>query len=476
MLILSVCLLAGETDAQVELENSATLSSAVSTYTTSFTIGNGHSRMLVVGVAMLPDETSKFVTSMSFEGQSLTFVNGVTNPDLEVRTEIWYLLDPPTGAGNLTTNFNTTTDHVTGMLSFAQVNQLTPITANNTFSTDGGAPSLTIASESRGLVFDVVSRDETGNFTPGANQTELWDISPSVGFLTAGSIEDGAASITMSWTSNDNGEQSSQTAIAIKPRPDTGEICGNGIDDNADGQIDEVTPAAVGDNLLLWLKADTEFSASLWKDQSTMGNHATVFGNPTQVSNSLNGHTGLNFDGNDHVEVDLPELVFQSGDRSIYIFAVYKPSTSSSNIGVFGNQAGSMLNIQLSDGKYGRGNGDLLMASAFGTNPHLITYKIDEENNVGGGANDSEIYHNGSLHNSFTFDEVSSSNVDTDFHIGKSGSNASSLFFQGDIHEIIIYYEDDGTEAISTSEKSQIESYLAIKYGISLSHEYTDSQ
>ena len=66
--------------------------------------------------------------------------------------------------------------------------------------------------------------------------------------------------------------------------------------------------------------------------------------------------------------------------------------------------------------------------------------------------------------------------MDSNFHVGLSGNNASSKYFQGDIHEIIIYKETDGSQSISNSERLQIESYLAIKYGITISHDYSDSQ
>lgn len=256
----------------------------------------------------------------------------------------------------------------------------------------------------------------------------------------------------------------------------TAEICGNAVDDNLDGRTDEELPGGAADNLLLWLKADAGFSATTWTDQGPFGNDATVYGDPVAVSNSLNFNPGINFDGNDHVEVDLPELVFQNGNEHMAIFTVYQPSTSSTSIGVFGNQAGSMLNIQLANGNYGRGNGDLNIPQAYGTSPHLVSYIIDEEDNVGGAASSSSIYHNGNLHANFTFDEISSSNVDTQFHVGISGSNASSPYYQGDIQEIIIYYENNGNEAISSDQRIEIESYLALKYGISLGHNYSDSQ
>ena len=254
------------------------------------------------------------------------------------------------------------------------------------------------------------------------------------------------------------------------------EICGNGLDDNADGQVDETYPANISENMILWLKADAGFSAMAWEDQSEKGNDATLFGDPSNVANSMNFNGGINFDGDDHAEVSLPELVFDGGDKHIMIFAVYKPSTSSSNIGVFGNQGTNTGTIELYNNFFGVGYGSLLMSSAFGDAPHLITYVIDEEDNVSGSANSSKFYHNGDLKSSVTFNEGNSANMDVNFHIGKSGSFFSSPFFQGDIHELMIYHENNGNVSLSESQRQQIESFLALKYGISLSHDYSDSQ
>ena len=260
----------------------------------------------------------------------------------------------------------------------------------------------------------------------------------------------------------------------IQPFP---EICGNGIDDNADGRIDEPFPGMVQDNLVLWLKADVGFTATTWTDQSTACNDATVFGDPTQVTNSLNFNTGINFDGDDHVEVYLPDLVFQSGNHSAAVFIVYQPSTSASTIGIFGNQSSTgLLGFQISNGNYGDGQALNALPVAFGTNPHMISYIVDEEDNVGGGTNESIINHNGGLVTSFTFDENNVNDVDDNLHIGLSGANASSQYFQGDIHEVIVYYESDGNAALVAAEIEQIESYLATKYGITMSQNYVDSQ
>ena len=464
--------------AQVLYDNSASAESGSGTsISTSYTVGTGSERLLVVGVSIFRDGSSRFVTSMTYNGVAMTFQTGVNNPDGKVRTEVWYLLNPATGSNTLTANFNTSTRKIIGITSFEGVDQTTPISATGSFAQDSGNPSTTIASESGGMVWDAVTRDNNGSWTAGALQTERWDTSSGSDLTSAGSTEPGSTSVTMSWTSDDSGQQVVQIAAAIKPSTSPPEICGNSIDDNNDGRVDEDIPGGVGGNLLLWLKADVGFSATTWQDQGPKNNDATVYGDPTQVTNSLNFNPGINFDGNDHVEVDMPELVFQSGNHSVALFIVYEPSTASTSIGIFGNQSSTgILGFQISNGNYGDGQALNSLPQAFGSTHHMISYIIDEEDNVGGGTNESFINHNGGLVTSFTFDENNVNDVDQNLHIGLSGANASSQYFQGDIHEIIVYYEWDGTAALTASEIEQVESYLATKYGITITHNYVDSQ
>lgn len=260
----------------------------------------------------------------------------------------------------------------------------------------------------------------------------------------------------------------------------TPEICGNGTDDNLDGRTDEAIPGGAADNLLLWLKADDGFSATTWTDQGPFGNDATVFGDPTSVSNSLNFNPGINFDGNDHVEVDLPEAVFENGNNHFSIFMVFTPSVASTNIGLFGNEtAAAGNNIGVRDNEIMTGwftNPTVNEPLYFGNNPHLICLQIDEEDNVGGAASSSAVYLDGTLLQNFFFDEQGAIDVDSNFHIGSTGTHANSKFFQGDIHEMIIYHETDGNSSITNDQRIEIETYLATKYGITLSHNYSDSQ
>ena len=102
---------------------------------------------------------------------------------------------------------------------------------------------------------------------------------------------------------------------------------------------------------------------------------------------------------------------------------------------------------------------------------------MDEENNISGGANESAMYQNGTQELSFNFDKINSAIVNPNLHIGKEGSHpTTSKFFQGDMHEMIIYFEDNGSEVITIAERLKIQFFLAAKYGTSLSTDYTDSQ
>ncbi|NNF02796.1 MAG: hypothetical protein HKN22_08930 [Bacteroidia bacterium] len=192
---------------------------------------------MIVGIAMLPDEVvTDTVTSVSYGSQNLTYSTSIQNPDNENRTEIWYLVNPTSGTNTVTVTISNPTPAIIGVSTFENVDQTTPISATNNYGSDSGNPSLTIASACGGLVYDVVSRDNSGSFTAGASQTELFDISQSGVMVGAASTEAGAASVTMSWTSDDNGEQIAQSAVAIAPSNET--CCSNSIDDDGDGDTD----------------------------------------------------------------------------------------------------------------------------------------------------------------------------------------------------------------------------------------------
>jgi len=256
------------------------------------------------------------------------------------------------------------------------------------------------------------------------------------------------------------------------------EICDNSIDDNGDGRVDEAYPANVQDNLILWLKADAGFSPLLWEDQSPYGNDATVIGDPNIVSSGQNFNPTIEFDGDDAVFSNLPQLVFNTPDQHVTIFCVYNPANASDTMGVYGNQInGALNNIVIYDGGVGNGNfTNTPIPELYGEYPHLTSVVLDEEDNVSGSLSSSHVSVNGEQVHTFSFDENSSFLVNSDFYVGSSGTNVNSQFFIGQISELIIYHNNVGNVSVSDTDRQKIQSYLALKYGISLPHDYVGSQ
>lgn len=255
------------------------------------------------------------------------------------------------------------------------------------------------------------------------------------------------------------------------------EICGNGLDDNGDGRVDEVYPAAIEENLLLWLRADMGFAVSSWEDQSKNQNDGAFIGDPVQIANGQNYNPVIDFDGNDAILSNLPELVFDGSANHVTILMVYKPDNTTNAQGMFGNQhASGFNNIYLNNGQIGTGgtNAPLVNSSYFSNDYHLITYVIDEEDIVD--SSNSEVFEKGSSTNSFAFDEVNPTFITSDFYIGSSGLNGTSNFLDGKIAEVLIYANSSGELSLEENERQKLESYLALKYGLSMQIDYSGSQ
>lgn len=78
------------------------LTSAANTTTLAHTTANTDNRILLVSVGMnIRNATATAVASVTYGGSPLTKLNAVTDSQPDTRTEVWYLLAPPTGANNV---------------------------------------------------------------------------------------------------------------------------------------------------------------------------------------------------------------------------------------------------------------------------------------------------------------------------------------------------------------------------------------
>jgi len=232
-------------------------------------------------------------------------------------------------------------------------------------------------------------------------------------------------------------------------------------------------PGGIGLNLALWLRADagvTGTSAvSQWNDQSGNNRHhvqATAANQPSL--NAAGGNYLMNYN---------PSVRFDGTTDFMNISSYMDLATVSPQIFVVSRLRQAPINYQvtysmwtnlLHSGWFPNGP-----ASWTGYNNPLATSKPNNPLyalashifNLGSGSapNTSTVYWNGTK----TVGAVSAYNASSaQYEIGRNTGSAS-YYLDGDIQEVIIYTGPRSTD-ISSNNLLRIQSYLAVKYGISL--------
>jgi hypothetical protein len=178
---------------------------------------------MLVGVSINPDGYET-VSSVTWKGtESLTRVGFVVNAN-DARVEIWRLVAPSTGTGNVVVTFSAALlrEAVVGVVTFTGVNQATPLGTFASATGNSSSPAtVNVPSATGELVFGVVSA-EYNTVTTDPSQTQRWNISiPGDGNTNgAGSTEAGAApTVTTSWTINPDYNHWAVGGVSIKPSP-----------------------------------------------------------------------------------------------------------------------------------------------------------------------------------------------------------------------------------------------------------------
>ncbi|MEZ5327485.1 MAG: hypothetical protein R3F19_20740 [Verrucomicrobiales bacterium] len=210
----------GSSAVSVDATSSKAVENSAST-TLAHTTGAGTNRLMLVGISAYTGSATTQVSSVSYAGQNLTFVgrrrDGTSGTGNITLTEVWRLVNPPSGAGTISVSLNASSfGWIVGATTFTGVNQSTPLGTPVLTSGSTGTPTATVNSASGELVFDVIAREWPGSATPGAGQTERWDRSDPDDILGASSTEAGASSVTMSWSTDVNTYPWSQVAVPIK--------------------------------------------------------------------------------------------------------------------------------------------------------------------------------------------------------------------------------------------------------------------
>jgi|GEM_PF-250503 len=279
----------------------------------------------------------------------------------------------------------------------------------------------------------------------------------------------------------------------------------------------DMAPGGVAGDLKLWLKADEgvtgDIQVSNWADQSLSGNDAsqnTENQQPLYSPNAINFNPALNFDGNLSGDGSGDFLESADGYYDQSIFIVFKPdgtirpkdpnawTTAQQLIGADANgnlaeDPNDVTGIFVGDGWGGNTNELICLFSDSNDDGALYNtcYENGADSLIAGEAlilsfnkrvsNDGHILYRNGLPLPVTvgaYEEMTNS----PYRIGNDWDSADiatdsdsergegSYWFNGDIAEVILY-----SSRTEEEERIKIESYLAIKYGITIDHSYLSS-
>jgi hypothetical protein len=250
---------------------------------------------------------------------------------------------------------------------------------------------------------------------------------------------------------------------------------GNGANDYNDvdyRDIDDDRTAAIAAGHLLWLRADIDLVGSTWEDQTGSGAtkfDATLNNSPTINSSGVNFNPSISLNGSNQ-DMSITGGIFgnTSGGgndyNTLWIYAVSLRNSGTAN--VFSHQLdGETITFQAPNGTnfaFDPGTGNTTNNTWGGTDSKFHIWNAGYDNDTGtppSGQNTTQ-YRDGL--------QLGTTNNNTggfDSNGGNAtiGSNLGSSYMNGQIAEIMVY------SSIPTSlEQQQIQSYLALKYGITL--------
>lgn len=199
----------GAVSGGIQIDTISTNSGDASSFTYSHTVGAGcvpTNRLLIVAVE-LNDAGGTTVSSITYNGTPMTFVASRQHASGKPRVEVYQLVAPPTGTHDVVVTLSGIDKVTIGAISYTGVDQTTPIEGVSIAEGTSTTPSVIVSSEAGDLVQDAMATIADGSVTPPsaeAGQTARWNVEmggPGVtNHFGTGSTEDGAASVTMSWT------------------------------------------------------------------------------------------------------------------------------------------------------------------------------------------------------------------------------------------------------------------------------------
>ncbi len=239
--------------------------------------------------------------------------------------------------------------------------------------------------------------------------------------------------------------------------------------------INHKAPGDIKENLALWLKVDVGTSGSPvtdWQDQSGNGNDGTGVGTPVLTANSLNYNPGIDFvEGDvDHFTLSSPAIL-PTGSEARSYFVVSKAGASGTTQPTLSHGTNAVFRrVELSHSTteiaVRFNNANDIIASTITTQIAMHTYGSGENIDPG-----FDTHQNGlALSHGYGGTPLNPLNTgDNLAYIGRNVAGAQSL--TGTILEVIAY-DRDLTETANHAER--VQSYLALKYGITLDNSHGD--
>ncbi|HEX6087568.1 MAG TPA: C25 family cysteine peptidase [Thermoanaerobaculia bacterium] len=229
--VLCVCVhLQAQATFDAQSSTTDTLTSVANTATLAHTTAAGTNRLLLVSVSMnVNNATGTTVTSVTYGGNPLTLLNAISDAAPETRTEVWYLLNPPTGANNVVVTAGGITpgqnvESVVGATTFSNADQSAPPSVAN-FGQGSPISTQITGTAATDIVLDFIGVRESVVSTAGGAQTAGY--AQTTG--TSADDIDGRSSgrlaatpnTTMSWTLNNNRRW---THVVLRVRAATADV------------------------------------------------------------------------------------------------------------------------------------------------------------------------------------------------------------------------------------------------------------
>jgi hypothetical protein len=248
----------------------------------------------------------------------------------------------------------------------------------------------------------------------------------------------------------------------------------------------QTSPGGVSTNLRWWLKANvgafTDNGVTLatdgtlvrrWNDNSPVLNHAgqtTDANKPTYRTNILNGNPVLRFSSDQFIDAAAVSGI--GGTDNMHVFMVFKQNSwvnggptdgggtfiidrtsGTNNLMSFKMNTGDKYYYQKRNDGGGSLTGPTSVTSALANTTTIVSFFRSVGNNYG-------IFLNGRLDGTSAGDNESI--VGPQIRLGRH-TNTTNGGLNGDFAEIIVY-----NTSISATDRLKIESYLAIKYGVTI--------